>query len=175
MTSLDTAVNSDPYKFYTYANFQNSLTTTLAGGGGGGGMSVPGIQLLMDTRATYLNGTTEFAQVPPTISNITNTAAIISSNVTITANITSPTYTYLGYRYAITDKFTYVQMYDDGAHQDGAAGDGVFGASFLMNAPLVQYYLYAENANAGIFSPERAEHEFYTVQAAAAPQHSHVW
>lgn len=164
MSIVDTAVNSDPYKFYSYLNFQNSLTTTITGG-----MSIPGIQLLMDARATYLNGTTEFSQVPPTISNIANTTATINSNVYITANITSLTYTYLGYRYAITDKFTYVQMYDDGTHQDGVAGDGVFGASFMMSAPVVQYYIYAENANAGIFSPERAEYEFYTLQAAASP------
>ena len=25
-----------------------------------------------------------------------------------------------------------------------------------------RYYVYAENANAGMFSPQRAEHEFYT-------------
>lgn len=170
MAIVDTAVNSDPHKFYTYANFQNSLTTSLGGGGGGGGgFSIPGIQLLMDARATYLNGTTQFAQVPPTISNIAHTSATINSNVDITASISNPTYAYIGYRYMITDKFTYIQMYDDGAHQDGAAGDGVFGASIPMNAPVVQYYLYAENANAGIFSPERAEHEFYTLQAEAAP------
>ena len=164
MAFLDTAVNSDPFKFYTYANFQNSLTTTISSG-----MVIPGIQWLMDGRATYLNGTTEFLQVAPTISNIAHTAAIINSNVTVTAAITNPTYCYVGYRYAITDKFTYVQMYDDGAHQDGAAADGVFGGSFPMNAPLIQYYVYAENSNAGIFSPERAEHEFYTLQAEAAP------
>lgn len=169
MAIVDTAVNSDANKFYTYTQFQNSLTTNITGGGGpGGGMGVPGIQVLMNARATYLNGTSELSQVPPTISNITHTNAIINGNINITATITNPTYSYLGYRYAITDKFTYVQMYDDGAHQDGAAGDGVFGASFAMNAPVVQYYLYAENANAGIFSPERAEYEFYTLQAEAA-------
>ena len=29
----------------------------------------------------------------------------------------------------------------------------------------MQYYAYAENNNAGIFSPRRAEHEYYTFTA----------
>lgn len=174
MAIVDTAVQSDPYKFYTYQNFLNSLSTDLGGGGGGGGgFSIPGIQKLMDARATYLNGTTEFSQTAPVISNINATSPVINGTVIVTAQVTSPTYVQLGYRYKLTDKFTYSQMFDDGLHQDGAAGDGIYGGSFTMSAPVVQYYLYAENGNAGIFSPERAEHEFYTIQAAAAPVNYH--
>jgi filamentous hemagglutinin family protein len=44
---------------------------------------------------------------------------------------------------------------------DGTAGDGIFGATINIDARDVQYYIYAENANSGIFSPERAEHEFH--------------
>jgi hypothetical protein len=50
-------------------------------------------------------------------------------------------------------------------HHDGGAGDGVYGAGILVTAPYLQYYVYAENANAAMFSPERAEHEFYTMNA----------
>jgi len=52
-------------------------------------------------------------------------------------------------------------MYDDGMHGDGTAGDGVYGASLDVDARDLQYYLYAENTDAGIFSPERAEKEFH--------------
>lgn len=165
MTIIDAAVNTDPYKFYTYAQFQNSLTTNVAGGGGGGGFSIPGIQLLMDARNLYLQGTTEFTQVPPVITNVTNLPAVVTygSNVTITANVTNATIVYIGFRYDKTKRFFRVPMYDDGLHNDGAAGDNVFGASITANSGMIQYYIYAENANAGIFSPERAEHEFYTL------------
>jgi hypothetical protein len=54
-------------------------------------------------------------------------------------------------------------MYDDGMHGDGSTGDGIFGKSFLLSAPQAHYYIYAENSTAGIFSPEKAEHEFYKV------------
>ena len=44
---------------------------------------------------------------------------------------------------------------------DGVAGDGVFGATISVDARDVQYYFYAENNDAGIFSPQRAEKEFH--------------
>jgi hypothetical protein len=72
---------------------------------------------------------------------------------------------YLGYRSGIELPFTKVLMYDDGAHQDGAAGDNVYGAAMNMSNIYMQYYIYAENNNVGKFSPERAEHEFYTLHA----------
>jgi hypothetical protein len=56
-------------------------------------------------------------------------------------------------------------MYDDGAHNDGAAGDKKYGAEITMSADFVEYYVYAENADAGKFSPQRAEHEFYILYA----------
>ncbi len=54
-------------------------------------------------------------------------------------------------------------MYDDGAHNDGIAGNSIFGAS-ISNSVMIQYYIYAENSTAGVFSPERAEYEFHTIQ-----------
>jgi len=65
----------------------------------------------------------------------------------------------LGYRYTFADKFEKLQMYDDGMHGDGTSGDGVYGATINVDARDVQYYFYAENTDAGIFSPERAEKE----------------
>jgi hypothetical protein len=54
-------------------------------------------------------------------------------------------------------------MYDDGNHNDGAAGDHVYGATITLNATTFEYYIYAENTNAGLFSPQRAEHEFHNL------------
>ncbi|MBK7500548.1 MAG: hypothetical protein IPI19_16050 [Ignavibacteriales bacterium] len=48
-------------------------------------------------------------------------------------------------------------MYDDGAHGDGTAGDNVYGASINVSNTFIQYYIYAENNNVGMFSPVRAE------------------
>lgn len=157
----DTAVQSDPYKFFTYTQFQNSLTTNVTSGP----MTIPGIQTLMDARNTYLQSTTEFSQVPPVISGISSTpvAPNMGDTIWITANITGSTYVYLGYRDYTPLIFNKTQLFDDGLHNDGTSGDGVFGAYFVATSPLMEYYIYAENNNAGIFSPERAEHEFYSI------------
>ena len=74
--------------------------------------------------------------------------------INITAEITNSNYAYLGYRYTFADKFEKLQMYDDGMHGDGTAGDGVYGATINVDARDVQYYFYAENTDAGIFSPK---------------------
>ena len=43
-------------------------------------------------------------------------------------------------------------MFDDGQHGDGLAGDGIFGATIDVDARDIQYYIYAESNDAGIFS-----------------------
>lgn len=160
---INTTVQSDPNTFYTYSQFQSNLTTTVTSGP----FTSPGITYLMDARTTYLNSTTEFQQVPPTVSNIqpSDTFPAIGSDIYITADITNATAVYLGLRYSIMEKFTRMTMYDDGTHGDGAAGDGTYGISVPVTSPEIHYYIYAENNNAGIFSPERAEHEYYTLGA----------
>ncbi len=162
-TLVDNAVSTDANYLSTYTNFQNNLNSSATGGGPMGG--TVGIYELMDSRATYLNSTTEFTAVPPTITAVTpsSLSPAFGSTVTITATITNRNNVLLGFRYSKSDKFKKIQMFDDGAHGDGASGDNVYGISFPVSSLEIQYYIYAENANAGMFSPERAEYEFYAL------------
>jgi hypothetical protein len=169
---IDAAVQSSPNGFYTYTQFQNSLTTNTTGGGGGpGGSSVPGIQVLMNARNTYLQSTTEFTQQPPVIDEVhpVTSPVLYDVEASIQAHITGATAVFLGYRTNHNHRFFRKSMFDDGLHNDGTAGDGVFGASFLIDGTTPEYYIWAENAVAGAFSPARAEHEFYTLQLASQP------
>jgi hypothetical protein len=156
-TIIDSDVNADPNKFYTYSDFQNNIASTISG-------SI-GVQELMDARATYINSLTNFQYTQPTITNITNSPAVPNAydTVNFTCDITNENYAYLGYRFSVGDKFEKVELFDDGAHNDGAAGDGTYGAQIILQASDVEYYIYSENSNIGIFSPERAEYEFYTL------------
>lgn len=156
-------VNSDVNKFFTFANFTSNLNNDVTSGP----QSYVGLANLMNGRYTYLMSQTDFTATAPTISSITpsNANPALNSTVTITASITNTTSAFLGYRYDETKHFVKVTMYDDGAHNDGASGDGVFGVSIPVNSSFIQYYIYAENSNAGIFSPVRAEHEFYSLYA----------
>lgn len=68
---------------------------------------------------------------------------------------------FLGTRDLDAGRFVKTQMYDDGLHNDGASGDGLYGAEIVVNLSDIQYYIYAENTNTGMFSPERAEYEYH--------------
>jgi hypothetical protein len=161
---IDNAVSTDANYLTTYTNFQNSLTTNTTGGGGGQSTS-PGIYPLMDARASYLSNV--LSATPPAITNVTSSTAspAYAASFAITATVTNDTAAYIGYRFSKAERFVRVKMYDDGAHNDGAANDNVYGANLSMNGAAMQYFVYAENATAGMFSPERAEHEFYTLSA----------
>ncbi len=160
---INTDVVLDTNKFFSDIDFQNGLNADVSVGS----YSVPGIKNLMDSRATYLQSTIEFSFIPPTISNVgtNNPAPSLNTVIIIRATVinSNSNGVYLGYRHLNSDKFTRVLMYDDGLHDDGAAGDNVYGNTILINSALTQYYIYAENNDAGIFSPERAEHEFYLI------------
>jgi len=159
-------VAADPNAIYSAADFANNINSQI---GGGPGLTY-GITQLMDARSTYLQGHSAFTAVPPTISAITPSTTAPLPNVTIdfTATISNATSATLAYRFAAGDIFAKETLFDDGAHNDGAAGDGVYGAAVSSLGYNMEYYVYAENNDAGIFSPERAEHEFYTISSSTA-------
>jgi hypothetical protein len=162
-TLIDNAVLADTNAFFSYSDFQSSLTTDLPFGS----YTVPGISNLMNNRLSYYNGTAEFQLVPPSISSVTcsNNSPAIGTTFYVLATVTtaSANGVYLGYRDNLANKFTRIQMFDDGLHGDGAAGDNSYGVAVTMSAPFMHYYVYAENASAGVFSPRRAEHEYYFI------------
>jgi hypothetical protein len=159
----DTAVQSDPNAFYTYAQFLSNLNNTVIDGP----KVIPGITELMSARSTYLNATAEFMQTSPTIGIVasSNTFPLINTPVYITAQVSNANAVYIGSRNSMMDRFLRQPMFDDGLHGDGMAGDGVYGVQITVTQPQLQYYIYAENANAGMFSPQRAEHEFHILNS----------
>jgi hypothetical protein len=158
---IDSSVQADVNKLNTYPEFLNNMTQNVSAGP----MSIPGLSLLMNGRKTYLSSQSDMLYSQPTISNISSSDTLpdIGDNIYITASISNGSSVYLGFRYFLRDRFIRIQMYDDGNHGDGAAGDGVFGAQLPVNSSMIQYYIYAENANSGRFSPERAEYEYHTL------------
>jgi hypothetical protein len=157
---IDTAVLSDANNFFAYNQFQNGLTGDVVFGS----YTIPGISNLMTGRISYLQTHADFIKVPPTISAVQTTGTpLLNSNLTVIVSVTNATQVYLAYRSGANQPFIRTLMFDDGLHNDGAAADGVFGADLLLQSLQTQYYIYAENTDAGMFSPQRAEHEYYTV------------
>ncbi|MGJ8593435.1 MAG: CotH kinase family protein [Aquaticitalea sp.] len=165
---ISAAVSADGNKFYTNAQFTSNMTTDVNVDNN----TAPGLSNLMPGRNTYLSALSDFTNTQPTISNVTpsNMSPEVGSAIDITANVinTNTDAVYLGYRSSTTDIFVKTLMFDDGAHNDGSANDGVYGANITVNDVAVQYYIYAENNNIGAFSPARAEHEFYSIDATYA-------
>ena len=154
---INADVSADPNTFFSVAEFTANTISSV------GVNPIVGISELMNARVTFLQNLAEFTASPPVVSNIlTNPTAVFPhTSVSIIAAIGNTNYAYLGYRFKFSDKFEKIEMFDDGNHGDGTSGDGVFGATINVDARDVQYYIYAENANSGVFSPERAEHEFH--------------
>ena len=154
---IDADVVADPNTFYSYTDFTDNLNSSV------GVNPVIGISELMNDRITFLQNLAEFTSTPPTVLVLNSNSVLPHSTTNITANVQNANYVYLAYRFKFSDKFEKLEIFDDGNNGDGAAGDGVYGVTISVDARDVQYYVYAENATAGIFSPQRAEKEFHQI------------
>lgn len=158
-------VQADQNKFYSYSNFISNVYNSV----GAGPMSVIGIVQLMDARVDYIQALTEFQYISPQISNVTHSPENVSPNseVIFNAEVNDVSEVYLAYRSNSYGFFTKTLMYDDGSHNDGQAGDGIYGIDVVVGSTNLQYYIYAENQDASAFSPVRAEYEFYEISITA--------
>lgn len=166
---IDASVQADANKFYTYAQFTGSINTDYNLGMN----TAPGISNLMNARGIYLSSLSDFTVTQPSISNVTssNSNPNVGDLITFTSTVINANAdaVFLGYRTSEHAPFTKIQMFDDGAHNDGAAGDNIFGVDLTITDDLTHYYVYAENNNIGAFSPARAQHEFHSQTASFTP------
>ena len=157
---IDASVQADNNKFFSYNNFLTNLDSDITGGGGGpGGGGTIGIATLMNARTTYLLENSLFTAISPIISDISLSAdnAVVGDMINISTSITDGNSAYIGYRINKFAPFTKVEMVSDGS--------GIFQVTIPVKAAYTEYYIYSENDNAGKFSPQRAEHEFYNFTA----------
>ncbi len=159
-------VQADPNKFFTFANFTSNLTSDITSGGGPRGSTTVGISNLMDGRVDFLLAQPAFTALAPSISAVTPSEnPIVGETVFLTSAVSDATSVTLAFRTETGAPFEKVAMLDDGLNGDGAAGDGIFGMAFTPTTSFTEYYVYAENDDAGAFLPTRAAHEFSTLLA----------
>ncbi|MFT3794905.1 CotH kinase family protein [Flavobacterium sp.] len=165
-TLIDGAVQADPNKLNSYGAFQTNLDNDIVTNNS---LVAPGITNLVNQRKNFLNALPDFTAPKPIITNVQPSVATptVGSTIAIAAQVanTNANAVFLGFRNNYKSVFTKVAMFDDGAHNDGAAGDNVYGASVTVTNAYLQYYIYAENNSIGAFSPERAEYEFHSLDA----------
>lgn len=162
---VDSALNADLNKLFTYQQFQNGLNADVAFGN----FTVPGISNLLEARKQFLQTVPELIAVEPIINTpiFSSNAPLINSVVDIAVTISNANINsaYVGYRFNVEEKFVQLPLFDDGLHNDANANDGIFGNAITITGSTMQYYIYAENDSIGKFLPARAEHEFYTLNA----------
>jgi len=161
---IDTCVYNDPNLLYSYQDFLIALDQNI---GFGNGM-IPGVNVLMDARSIHLSNHPELLKQGPEITEAIHSPQFPTEEDTvwITSNIINSNECYVYFKTERFAPFSKIQMFDDGNHHDGAANDDVYGAEILpvSAATIVYYYFYAENNDAGMFSPEQAEFDTYSYQ-----------
>lgn len=122
----------------------------------------PGITELMDERVDFLNTHPEYKKKPPFVLGMgANLSDSDSTMIRVTSIVADAEKVYLYFRKNKKDIFQKIEMKDDGVGGDKRSGDEIFTAMIPLGTKGTEYYIYTENKMAGIFSPERAAHEFY--------------
>jgi len=158
---IDTMVFNDPKKLYSYAQFNSEINV---------------LKNFINGRKNFLNANSEVNQTGPSITNVnyssggnlwTPPAAMQDAVVNVQVASANGIFAVnMYYSNALVGNFTKVQMFDDGLHNDGASGDGIFGADIPGQAAgsWVRFYVEAASNNAAktvTYNPPGAEHNVY--------------
>lgn len=161
---IDTMVNNDPKKLYTYTQFNSEFDD---------------LKDWIINRKNFINSNAEVNQVPPSISNVNYisnngvwTSPLANDPVTVVARATSVSgldAVYVYYATGIYGKFGKIEMFDDGTHNDSISGDGIYGAVLpgQSSGQWVRFYIEAVSSNTAhtvSYSPAGAEHNVYIYQ-----------
>jgi len=140
----------DDNKFYSDASFKSNLSSTYSDF-----IDYPGLADLMDSRSAYLLDYPGIKQKPNP--EIIDQVEFVVPGETIGFRVDSPE----------CDRVYLFYRYEDGAPYQmkplSAFTVGVLTTSLEMTDEVLQYYFYCENDEAGIFLPERAAYEYYTI------------
>ncbi len=158
---IDTTVQDDPKKIYTYTQFQNEITV---------------LKNFISSRRNYLNSNSEVLEVAPTFSTTafyTNGNQWITptplQNTTVRSKVSSASginQMNMYYSNMLVGNFTKVQMFDDGTHDDLGINDGVYGATIPGQTAGIWIRFYVEAmannpAKSVSYDPPGAEHNVY--------------
>ncbi|MEY3399156.1 MAG: hypothetical protein RL220_1750, partial [Bacteroidota bacterium] len=159
-------VQADDKKLYSYSEFISNSAE---------------LEELIQDRKTTLYANSEVNTTGALIENVVMSTnggewvnPVADEQVSITTSVTSPDgvqFVYMWYSNQWVGNFTKIQMFDDGSHDDGAAGDNIYGA-YIPGQTLgttVRFYIEArENntAHTATFVPEGAEHDVYVYTVA---------
>lgn len=155
-------LEKDSLRIYTMQQFDQNMTQSI----NCGFVTVPGIQPFFVDRNAYLLAHADLKKTAPTLSGLVHSPAAPSPKDTVWVNVTvsGATATTVSLYHRIQGPYIETPMFDDGKHNDGGPGDGVYGASIPPGIPLalVEYYTGASGnltqGGAMAFEPPLAEY-----------------
>lgn len=156
------AVTADPNKLFGMAQYTSNVTSEFV---------IPfvfsagGITSSIDLRKPYLQSLAPLQNVPPSIVTPVVQAPGAAGANYVTAQVSNATSVELMVTKSVyNSRFNSFPMSDDGTNGDLVSGDGNYTGAFpwYYSGLEVKFYIRANNANAIMLSPERAEYEFYT-------------
>ncbi|MDW3647336.1 MAG: CotH kinase family protein [Bacteroidia bacterium] len=162
---IDSSVQADPKKFYTYSEYQSALNS---------------LKQSIVTRRNFLLNDAELTNINPlSIDQVsysvngqnwqapTSTEEVdVQSLISGSSGVSS---VWLYYGESLSGSFEKIEMFDDGLHNDGAAADGQYGASIppMSLGTYVRFYVEAianDAASTKSYEPKGAEHDVYIYQ-----------
>ena len=161
---IDALVQSDPKKLYSYNQFLSEKEY---------------LKTYIQQRRNFLQANAALSTPGPLISEVTSYVNGLAfaqpdagQETLVTAKVSSASGIFsvrLYYGDGFVGNFEKTEMFDDGNHGDGAAGDGVFGANIpgFGNGAWVRYYVEALANNpvkTAAYLPKGAEHDVFIFQ-----------
>ena len=144
------SADNDQNKGFSIQNYFSNVESALWTSWGFGG-----IMSSIDARKEYLYNHPEVSLAPPILYglNISNNIITVNAGNATLVELMATTSTY-------NSKFHSFIMYDDGTNGDLSANDGVYSCIMPFNINM-KFYIRAQNNDAIMLFPERAEYEFY--------------
>lgn len=157
-TQLNDIAKLDSFKFFSNTQFDNALESPVTFGS----YQVPGIVSLMRNRFSWLKTQAEFTTTQPVI--LSPDFKYISlekgSSINLRVSAVGASSLVLYYRMKERASFNRLVLFDDGAHDDVDAGDGIFAVQFSSLGEGMQYYLLSESSEAAYYWPLAAPKQY---------------
>lgn len=164
---IEADVFAGPHKRFPDSDFRANVDATVSHFNLFPFFQYTGIMPTVDARKSYLASHQEIIKTPPSI--LTTNQSIADPREGDEVWITAEAFDANQVDLMVTNNEHYasffgaVEMFDDGLHNDGASNDGVYGAliPFQIEGDHVQYYVRAQNDDAMVLNPQKAEYEFF--------------
>ncbi|MHC4513253.1 MAG: CotH kinase family protein [Planctomycetota bacterium] len=161
-------VQRDSVKLYSNTLFTQNVTQDVLIRVRFSNQWIPGLKPMVDNRRAYLLNHAEIRTAPPVLSGLQHLPTQPTTTDTVWVTVKASTTVAadkVQLYHRVRGAYTEAPMFDDGKHQDGGVGDGIFGASIPKQGygAAVDYYVSARakpvSGGAMAFLPDTAAHQ----------------